>query len=61
MLAAESGEEVIERVFVGHVNRSHARPPHLLVASEEIVVAQCHVEEAPWLDARRVVVVVLGA
>jgi hypothetical protein len=59
--AAEGGEEVIERVFVGQVDDGEAKAPLVAVAAEEVVVADRHVEEVARSDARRILVVVFGA
>ena len=59
--SAESGKEVVERLLVGQVDHGQAGAPLVLVAVEEIVVADGDVEQAARRDARRVVVVVFGA
>ena len=59
--AAEGGEEVVQRVLVGDVHGRQAQAPLVLVAVEEIVLADRRIEEAALLNARRILVVVLGA
>src|ERR1700741_2522314 len=58
--AAEGREEVVERVFIRHVYRRNTRTPSEAVTMEEVVIAHCHVEQAARLDARRILVIVLG-
>ena len=59
--AAEGGEEVVEGVLVGDVDGGEAQAPLVLVAVEEVVLAEGGVEEVARGDAGRVLVVVLGA
>ena len=59
--AAEGGEEVVERVFVGNVDGGEAQAPLVAVAVEEVVGTEGGVEEAARCDARRILVVVLGS
>jgi len=47
--AAEGGEEVVEGVFVGEVDGGEAEAPLVLVAVEEIVLANGGVEEVAGL------------
>ena len=58
--AGERREEVIERVFVGDVDGGEVEAPFVLVAAEEVVLAQRGIEDVAWCDALRVVVVVAG-
>ena len=61
MRSAEGGKEVVERFFVGQID--HRQPgAHLeSVAAQNIVMPDGDVEKIAGLNARRVVVVVLGA
>ena len=45
MRAAEGGEEVIERYFVGEVDHGKARAHAVTITAKEIVVAQGNVKE----------------
>src|ERR1700733_3936537 len=56
--SAEGGEEVVQRVLVGDVDGSQAETPFVPVAIEEVVLADGGVEQAPFRNARRVMVVV---
>ena len=58
MRAAERGQEVIQRVLVGHVDRREVDVRLVVLLVEDVVLAQGHVEQAARRDARRVVVVV---
>src|SRR5580704_13875512 len=59
--AAERREEVVQRFLVGQVHDREAQAPLVAVAIEQIVVADRQVEKIPRSDARRILVVVLGA
>ena len=59
--AAESGKEVIERLFVRDVDHGKSRTPFVFVAIRQIIHAHCHVEEIARRDARRVMIVILGS
>lgn len=56
---AKRRQEVIKCVLVRDVNRRQLQAHFVLVPVEQIVVSYRHVEEAPWGDALRIVVVVL--
>ena len=58
--AAEGGEEVVERVFVGEVDAGQTQAPFVFVAIEEIVLTDRGIEEVARRDTRRVLVVILG-
>ena len=58
--AAEGGQEVIQRVLVGDVDRGQLQADFVLVSAEYIVVSNRQVEKAPRLDSLWVVVVLLG-
>ena len=58
--AAERGEEVVERVIVRQVDDGKLRTPFVLVAVEQVVMADGKIEEIPGCDARRIVIVILG-
>src|SRR5260370_31051156 len=59
--AAEGGEEVVQRVFVGDVYRCQAKAPLALVAVEEIVFAERYIEEIALGDPPPVLVLPLRA
>ena len=61
MRAAESGEEIVNRLLIADVNRSQAETPLVTVAAEKIVVADSQVKQVAGRDARRIVIVVLGS
>ena len=52
---AERGQEVVERLLVGHVDDAEAQADLRLVAVKQVVDAEAEVDEVPWRDARRVV------
>src|ERR1035441_174503 len=56
--ARERREEVIERVLVGEVHGGQVEAPLVLVAVEQVVLAQRRIEDIPRRDALRIVVVV---
>src|ERR1035438_5550714 len=58
---AKGGKEVVERYFIGDVDRRQAKAPLALVAVEKVVVTYRQVEQAARRNTRRVVVVVLGS
>ena len=58
---AEGRKEVVKRIFVGQINRRQARAQFVLVAVEQVVMADRDIEEIPRRDARRIVVVVFGS
>ena len=57
--AAESRKEVIERVFVGDIDRGNLQADFVLVTAEKVVLSQRDVEHAPRRNALRIVIVVL--
>ena len=59
MCAAERRKEVIQCVFIGNVDPGQPQTPSVSVAFEEIVVANGGIEEIAWLDAGRILVIVL--
>ena len=61
MRAAEGGEEVVERVFVGDVYRGKMQAPLVLVAVKEVVFADGRIEEIARRNAGRIGVVVARA
>ena len=58
---AERGQEVIQRVIVGDVDRGQVEVHLVAVGVEEVVLADRDVEQVARSDARWVVVVVPGA
>ena len=58
--AAESREEVIERVFVGQVDRRQAQGQALVVGTQQIFGSEAQIEQMSRRDAGRVVVIVHG-
>ena len=60
MGSREGGEEVVERVVVGDVDCRQSHADFVLVAVKEVVFSECDVEEASWLNALRIVIVVFG-
>ena len=61
MRPAKSGQEVVERDLVGQVDGRKAKAPLPFFAVEQVVVTHGQVEQIARRDARRIVVVVLGA
>ena len=59
--AAERGEEVVQRFFVGQIDHREAQAPLVAVAVEEIVMADGQVEQIARRNSRRILVVVLGS
>src|SRR6516225_414403 len=59
--AAEIGEEVIEGVFVGYIDRSELEINLVPVGAEEVGFADGDVEEISRRNARGIVIVVSGA
>ena len=57
--AAEGGEEVVECVFVSDVDGGEAKAPLVAVTLEEVFLTDGEVEEAPFRNARRMMIVVL--
>ena len=58
--AAEGGEEVVERLFVGQIDGRDLHAPFAAIAVKEVVVADSHIEEIAGLNAGRVMIVVAG-
>jgi hypothetical protein len=61
MCAAERGQEIVKRGFIGYVNRSELQAPLVFVVVEQVVVAETDIKQVPRRDAGRIMVVVLGA
>ena len=61
MRSAEGGQEVIERVFVGKIDRCQIEVHLVVLFVEDVVLSERGVEEAAGGDARRVVVGVFCA
>src|SRR5277367_5458489 len=61
MRAAERGEEVVDGVLVGDVDRREPGAPLVAITAEEVVVPDRHIEQAATGDARRIAVVVLSS
>ena len=61
MRSAESGQEIVEGVFVRQVDDFQASAPLVLIAMKQIVVTHGNIEETTLANAGRVVVVILGA
>ena len=59
--SAEGGEEVVERVLVGQVDDRELGAPFVFVPVKQVVVSEARSNRLRDLNARRVVVVVLGA
>ena len=59
--SAEGGQEIVERFFVGEVDYRQAQAPLFLVAVEQIVVADCDIEQTARLHPLGIVIVVLGS
>ena len=59
MRPAEGGKEVVQRVFVGQVDRGKLETHLVLIAAEDVVVPDGNVEKATRRDTRWVLVVVL--
>ena len=60
MGSREGGEEVVERVLVRDVRCRQTKANLVLVTVKKIVFSECDVKEVPRLNARRIVVLVLG-
>lgn len=61
MCAAECGQEIVERHFVGYVDRRKSQTPLVSIAVKNIVVTDGNVEQISWRDSRRIVVVIFHA
>lgn len=61
MRTAERRKEVVQGFLVGQVDDREAQAPLVTIAVEEVVVADGQVEKVPRCDARRILIVVLGA
>src|SRR5277367_5259773 len=61
MRAAERGEEVVDGVLVGDVDRREPSAPLVAITAEEVVVPDRHIEQAATGDTRRIAVVVLSS
>lgn len=59
--STESGKEVVERDFVGHVDDREARAPSVTIAVKQIIVTDRQVKQVAWGNARWIVIIVLGA
>ena len=59
--AAKGGQEVVERFLVCQIDDREARAPFVPIAVKQVVVPDRQVEEVARCDARRIVVIVLGA
>src|SRR5580704_8657370 len=59
MRTAERREVVVQRRLVSQIDDREAQTPSVLVATEKVVVAHADIEQIPWSDALRIVVVVL--
>ena len=59
--SAERRQEVVQRVFVRDVHRRQPQTPLVAIAAQQVVLSQRCVEEIPWRNARRILVVVLRA
>jgi len=58
--AAESGEEVVNRGFVRHVDGRETHAPLIAVAVEEIVVTDSRVKQIARANPGRIVIGILG-
>lgn len=61
MRPAESGEEVVERFFVGQVYHGQAQAPLVTISVEQIVLAERNVEQVARRDTRRIFIGVFRA
>jgi hypothetical protein len=59
--AAEGGQDVIQRFFVGEIDDLKLGAPFITIAMEQIVVSDGGVEQIPRCDARRIMIVILGS
>ena len=59
--AAEGREEIVNSILVGDVNAREGETPLIAFALEEVIIAHRNVEQMPWSNARRIVVVILGS
>src|SRR5262249_30260959 len=53
------GKEVVQRYFVGYVNRCKAQAPLVAIAMKQVVVSYGYVEKIPRRDTWRILVVIL--
>src|SRR6266852_6126894 len=60
MRSTERGQEIVERHFVGQVDGREPQAPLVTVAMEQVVVADAVIEQVARVDARRIVIVILG-
>src|ERR1700722_4596740 len=58
--AAESGEEVVECVFVGYVDGRQLQAHFIFISVEQVVVSDGDIKKTSTRNARRILVVVLG-
>src|ERR1019366_8871908 len=56
---AEGRKEVIQRCFVGNVDRGERKTPFVVVAFEQVVIAHRNIKQVTGRNARRIMVVVL--
>jgi hypothetical protein len=59
--ATEGRQVVVQGIFVENIHARQPEAPLVLVTAEEIVFADRSIEQASFLDARRILVVVLGS
>jgi hypothetical protein len=58
---AEGGKEIVQRLLVCQVDNREAEAPLVAVGIKEVVMAHANVEQVPWRNALRIVVVVFLA
>src|SRR5215472_7040137 len=58
--AAEGGEKIIEGVLVGQIDRGQDETDLVALAAQQVVVSNGEIKQVSRLDARRILVVVLG-
>ncbi len=60
MRSAERRQEIVERHLVGQVDSREPQAPLVAIAMEEVVIANAGIEQVARVDARRIVIVILG-
>jgi len=60
MRSAERGKKIVQRHLVGQVDGREPQAPLVTVAMEEVVIANAGIEQVARVDARRIVIVILG-
>jgi hypothetical protein len=57
----ESGQEIVERDFIGDVHGGKLQTPFISFAVKQVVMSNRQIKEVPCCDAWRIMIVVFGA